>query len=1855
MAWAHLSDGELLALVGTLLKGAVAQELLASLGRRELIALVTAKLNCIAPAETRAISRGTPSYTEKGSRQVTEPVLFKSECLSNDNDQQLPACATTSQSESGSQMHEIGYACSARIDTQHVPHFHNTLYTNSGPIVTSPSLDHKVEVRDPHAVEMFASTSPTCSALDAPTEGVLQSGVCSMELATTDQTIETPVVQHTAGHTSATRPSHGQQRGQRQDIRGFFKVKASGREQIVEVLEHSQKTGEDDPSSCASEFTEMQQGQAVPMQQSSCDALPTQNADSPRCSSKSMPCKAIRSLLVRPKTGGSGIGPCQGTCRDVQIDLEETSGPYVNAGDGDRAGSTKAAETAGTKPVLWEDLQDLLFKGHQKPRQLERKEGDTLTSDVVQVCRKSDKLPTAPNHLSNIVHEVVISDTEMDSKLDSVETGSTPLQTHRENCTTSLEAAQRAVKRRRTCKSSSLQHGSTLNSSSILCQDPNQSCSVQSAPQESAPNDSSGSIGEVPHGLPLEANVEDQGCLVWNPAEDKPPAGTSLCTLRHGLFLKENGQRVRPSRGDMLLALVGAHPKWVLHGNVAACLRDALKPVQCEIKEDWHLRPHQADGYRWLMTRASTRLGGILADDMGLGKTRQAIAWLIGLREALTSSSAGGVADTGMHPAPCQTCLVCGGSGCGQPGCKPVTWERALVVAPAMLVRGEDSVWIKELRDMSKLWQTRLKVWHWYGEKATDLRSIAYTSEGKRSLVELFDIVVVGYEAFLNNQEQFCQERWTCVIIDEAQAIKNHSAQIAAAVKKLAEVPFRLAMTGSPIENSLDDVHSILQFVQPDCAGSLYDFRQRFPSTEEGQNMLRKFLQTLVLRRECEGSSIEMVAKEEVEVPVGMAPIQKQIYESPVKNVFVLKRFRDLELLCTHPWCYAAKATGDARNTIPERFFKEPEHQSLEDSGKLTELFKILRGLLARQEKVLIFFSRIITSELLAALIKREFGFQPPIVRGDMAFADREREIHEFQAVPTPGLPPPPQVLLLSVWVGSVGLNLPEARWVIHAERVWNPAREKQATSRAHRLTSKLSVKAYGLYTENSVEERKRTVLAHKCALSSTVMESLDGDLDFDEDADLNLDSSNSFLENLISGESAGTATNEDFETGSVMSDEEDADIGTDTCSDELRGLHPNVDKISPAHIIPPVIGKYGNPLDESLWDWYTCKGHREVHPNAHLASTAHMQENGVKMTSTPNLQFSSRPSRIHDAQARGDEEFAVDCGGIQCRLFIPHSSMHHFVKDEGGALRLAAPRPGMAPFPLFMPSSGRSAVHPQVGLLDLTATMVDADGKALDYVQIVAVKPSEVEMYRATAPFFVVFELPRTVVMTHPTYGDVTPEELGVGCSRHWLMKLADSLRAPYIFMLDDSVHCWRGVTLAHDPHPLFGLTAKRRAQFTSVPLGRVLLHLSDADFLQTEFARLSLIGFARFRPEMIRARAAYKRSHVYSALLVNVNKVLHQDKVNYLQGLFVWEDLQLNSAVRDICKCYRFAMIKRQYSSGGCTQYKAHSENPVVYCPSTKKLSPDQIAAEALQQDSGTSASSRSDGQGLPRGRKKGKHGKGQSSNPEVDDKDSTEPLAVQDWFKLEDEPELSVDGAVCDENGRLVTAYYKRFIRAFKDREQAIAAASDPAAPQRLLPSGMRRGETVPYAVRIWDDTRRRGVRIGFDWGNSWGAGWISEGREESAKARWWNIKTWGSWRLSFILARLQRAVWEKRCGTTGKHESGRSSQDGLTSAEAASGGAGCPSTPTGKRKKGKKQPKSTQKKVLELKGRGALMMRSRLRRKKAQGSSSKAAAAAEQPKLSAFFKVKPDPDPEPIAVAVQPTLRSFFQKPSKTQAE
>ena len=213
-----------------------------------------------------------------------------------------------------------------------------------------------------------------------------------------------------------------------------------------------------------------------------------------------------------------------------------------------------------------------------------------------------------------------------------------------------------------------------------------------------------------------------------------------------------------------------------------------------------------------------------------------------------------------------------------------------------------------------------------------------------------------------------------------------------------------------------------------------------------------------------------------------------------------------------------------------------------------------------------------------------------------------------------------------------------------------------------------------------------------------------------------------------------------------------------------------------------------------------------------------------------------------------------------------------------------------------------------------LSGILCHGAGESLEYLQIVTVKCCEREDYMRCCPNpdVVFFELPASA------------DELGIGASRYHMKKLATSICPadfPFCFFLDDSVHYWKGIALPDDPEPMFGDCADDAAKMTDISLADVLMHFQSEPFVSGDLHQFGMIGFHRI-DGFNRSKAAYARRHVYSAIIMNLEKLR---QVDYNEKCFLWEDLDFNKRASEacvvICKCYRFGMGKKPGMPGGCS----------------------------------------------------------------------------------------------------------------------------------------------------------------------------------------------------------------------------------------------------------------------------------------------------------------------------------------------
>jgi len=433
------------------------------------------------------------------------------------------------------------------------------------------------------------------------------------------------------------------------------------------------------------------------------------------------------------------------------------------------------------------------------------------------------------------------------------------------------------------------------------------------------------------------------------------------------------------------------------------------------------LRPYQAAGARWMLWLAGRGLGGLLADEMGLGKTIQALAMLE------------------VRPGP------------------------HLVVCPSSLV------------------------WNWQREAAAftpQLRVLGIEGGGRASLfarIKESDLVVTSYALIRRDAERYRGIRFATVILDEAQHIKNPDSQNARAAAVI-DAGARFILTGTPLENSLRDLWSLMEFVLPGYLGPRRDFQERYekPLLEGAQgplwDRLNRRVRPWILRRRKADLLPDLPAKLEQIVEVELTPAQKSAYTqlqvAARAEVDALRssggagRMRVLTaLLRLRQACCDLRLLGAKEGA----------------SAKLDALRELVGEAVDGGHRVLVFSQFTSMLDLIGPALD-EAGFA--YCRLDGSTKDRAGTVGRFQA--DPGIP----VFLISLKAGGTGLNLTAADTVIHFDPWWNPAVEAQATDRAHRIGQERVVTSIKLIARDTVEHRVIAMQEKKRALISGLLDS---------------------------------------------------------------------------------------------------------------------------------------------------------------------------------------------------------------------------------------------------------------------------------------------------------------------------------------------------------------------------------------------------------------------------------------------------------------------------------------------------------------------------------------------------------------------------------------------------------------------------------------------------------------------------------------------------------------------------------------------------------------------------------------------
>lgn len=502
--------------------------------------------------------------------------------------------------------------------------------------------------------------------------------------------------------------------------------------------------------------------------------------------------------------------------------------------------------------------------------------------------------------------------------------------------------------------------------------------------------------------------------------EQMPGEMTLMDTLRMELGVKKE----LPDVGGLITN--GVWLSSLLHG-----LRkpEAIQPILPPPTLRATLRHYQENGYTWLNQMDELGFGACLADDMGLGKTVQVLAYLERLRSSRKNA-------------------------------------RVLLVVPASLIGN----WQKEAQRFAP--EMDFQILHGMTSAA-----LAKELEGSESFLT---ITTYGMAMRIPGLQKVT---WDCLILDEAQAIKNPMTKQTREIKKIP-TKMRIAMTGTPIENDLTNLWSLFDFLNKGLLGTSAEFKgfcRGLNEQPEGYARLKAMVSPFLLRRVKTDKRIISDLPEKLEMVDYVALSKKQVVlyrklasdmeqklltsDGMERRGLVLATISKLKQICNHPDQYLGQ-TGFAE----------------EESGKLAMLRALCETIREKRERVLVFTQFREITDALAAFLTTVFGEKGYVLHGGTPVEKRKEIVEAFQGeayVP---------FLVLSIKAGGTGLNLTKANHVVHFDRWWNPAVENQATDRAFRIGQEKNVMVHKLVCQGTIEEKIDTMIESKRALAENVI-----------------------------------------------------------------------------------------------------------------------------------------------------------------------------------------------------------------------------------------------------------------------------------------------------------------------------------------------------------------------------------------------------------------------------------------------------------------------------------------------------------------------------------------------------------------------------------------------------------------------------------------------------------------------------------------------------------------------------------------------------------------------------------------------
>lgn len=459
------------------------------------------------------------------------------------------------------------------------------------------------------------------------------------------------------------------------------------------------------------------------------------------------------------------------------------------------------------------------------------------------------------------------------------------------------------------------------------------------------------------------------------------------------------------------------------------------------------LRPYQIEGVKWLLGHFNSNLGACLADDMGLGKTLQTLAVLVAVQEQLGFTTKTTNFDLFQNETVIER--------------EPL---KALIVLPSSLV------------------------FNWYNEAlkfTPHFSKMQYVGNDRKLLVsrlETTDLIFTSYNIVHRDISILEKYNFRYLILDESQYIKNKNSKIFKAITKI-NTAHKMALSGTPIENSLDDLWSQMQFVNPDILGSYAFFAENFKTPiekkkdENSLSELKNLIQPYILRRTKEQVLKDLPELSEQVYYCDMDPEQEKLYEeekskarnfllktdgSGADKISIINTLMKLRQLSNHP--------------------KMVDQDSEIDSGKYLAVTNYLETLVQERQKTIIFSSFVTNLSFYTNWCKEnKIGFCE--ITGATPSGERERQVNLFQEKEDPLL------FFISLKAGGVGLNITKASYVLFLDPWWNPFAEKQGVGRAHRIGQLNKVNVVRFISKNTVEEKIIKLQENKKLLSDSLLE----------------------------------------------------------------------------------------------------------------------------------------------------------------------------------------------------------------------------------------------------------------------------------------------------------------------------------------------------------------------------------------------------------------------------------------------------------------------------------------------------------------------------------------------------------------------------------------------------------------------------------------------------------------------------------------------------------------------------------------------------------------------------------------------